>query len=717
MSKRFLTILYLCISSLLGVFCFLNLEFEPNYSSFGLSDDSFHKEYNELDSKFDHEIDTEQYILVLEREAGWMNYEDFKLIDEITQELATMSMFQSVSSLTNILVPKKGILGYSEVPLFNVNSESSYLKTRNTINSLNDIACKFIDQESNVVLIYCTPTEENVSFPKNYLQQLSSEGVDFSIIDLTEDNQRSDTILSETVSIALLVLTVILITFYLFTKSFLGLILSLGFIGCNLGLTFLVQYILRIPFSIGMVSVPSLVIILSFSDLMHVLFLQSIYSKKCKSDEEIKSKIKDKIKVPMFLTSVTNLTGFIIILALSKTSGLSELAFVSLIGVVIAYLNSRFILISLLKRRHNYLNPIKIRGINERMTIKIAPFRKGVILFSVLISIFLSVLLIRNYEVGFSIENYKSSKHHIDDKRAELANLFFGNKSVEVVIEYDKGVDIWSYQSQVQCEMAEKLIQRTFQTKYVSSVNNLVRRYNYIESFSHEKAYKLRKSLKSPDIIKHIERLGGKGLISKDGQMSKISFGFTSIDLKSDLEKYEELEDGLGKISSKGLKFRLMSKTVESDRAIAYYSIRILLGLMLGIFCSALIMMIVKKSMLLGLGTLVVNLIPVLLSAYMMIYLKIQINPQSLFLLSILMGVCLDDSIYLSGYIKSNRNNLVIFPLLVTSVVLGLGFLALFFSSYPWISDFSIIFSVGVLCAFLLDMFVYPLFMKTDQSE
>lgn len=713
-NKGSLIILFLCISSVIGVICFLNFEFEPHYSSFGLSDDSFKEEYQIVDSKFKKEPAKDLTIIVLERESGWHDFEDFKLIDNITHELSSMSSFESVSSITNIEFPKKGIVGYSKGHLFNIGSRNSFLKTKNTINSLNDIARKFIDKERRITLIYCSPISENVNVPMETVRQLAGEEVDCSLVELTKEIQQEDSILKETTSIALLVLLIVLLTFYYFTRSFLAMLITAGFIGCNLGLTFLVQYILGISFSLGMVSIPSLVIILSFSDLMHVLYLQSIYSSKCSSNEELRAKIRAKIKVPMLLTSVTNLIGFIIILTLSKTSGLSQMVTIALIGVVIAYLNSRFVLISFIQRTPVYLGRLKWQKISRPKVLNNSLYRKGVILTTVLVSIILSVVLIRNYKVGFNIKNYKSTVSQLDNERAELANHFFGNKSIEVVVDYENGVDKWSYESQLLHEKAENLIRKNFNAKYISSINNLVRRYNYIESFGHEKAYRLRTSLEESDINPHIEILGGEQLVSKDGGLTKMIFGFTSTGLRSDLNKYNQLENDLKEISSSSIKFRLLSKAIESDRSMQYYSIRILIGLFLGIFCAALIMTIVKKSVLLGFGTLLVNVIPVLIGACMMLILNIQINPQSLFLLSILMGVCLDDSIYLSGYKKNSFNELMFFPLFVTSFVLGLGFFALYFSSYPWLSDFSLIFIVGVLSAFLLDMFVYPLFMKTE---
>ena len=95
-----------------------------------------------------------------------------------------------------------------------------------------------------------------------------------------------------------------------------------------------------------------------------------------------------------------------------------------------------------------------------------------------------------------------------------------------------------------------------------------------------------------------------------------------------------------------------------------------------------------------------------------MLYLELSITPLTLFFLSILLGVCVDDSIYLITQNRKGFNALHVVPIFITSFVLSLGFLSLAFSSFEWIQPFGWIFVIGISLAYILDLFVLPLFLN-----
>lgn len=701
----------------MGAFAFLNLEFRPHFSPYGLSSDNFRSEYEEASLFFVQDSFPKQFILILEKEQGWNSYDDFLQIDRITKSLERDDQFEHVSSISTITIPKKGLFGYKTDTVLKLNSKAKFLKTRNYLKSLREIESKFLSKNKNYTLIFAQPSRENVLFPLDKIDQLADKDVKCSLLNThnSVETNRSEMI-SESLLIATLALVVILISYYLFTASFSGLIVVFGFVGFNLGVTFCLQFLLDIPFSIAMISIPCIIIILSFSDLMHVFYLQSKFKDSCKSDDSLRLSIKNKIGKPMFLTSATNLIGFVLIFFLSSTQELTELVLISILGVIIAYISSRFVLLPLMSRKFVFIKKVKERRIIYGFINKSYQSRTLVISMAIGITVLLSAYALSNYKTDFRAKNYISNYDSNKEVKKVLANHFFGDKTIEVMVEYGEEASPWAIYSQSQLQSIEYFIDSIFSPKFMVSTNSLVRRYNLIASFGHSKAYDLRKSLKDEEIEPFIRTLGGKGLVSTDGVMTKLSFGVLSNTLEVDLEKYNELEDKLEVMSNSRVKYSLRSKSVESDRAIAEYSWKILIGLIMGIFLSALIMGVINKSIILGIGTFIVNVIPLLIGLCLLLNLESQINPQSLFLMSILVGISLDDSIYLGGYRNKKREDLVTFPLLVTSVVLGLAFTTLYFSSYVWLKEFALIFAVGVFSAYFLDIFVYPLFMKLNKK-
>ena len=87
-----------------------------------------------------------------------------------------------------------------------------------------------------------------------------------------------------------------------------------------------------------------------------------------------------------------------------------------------------------------------------------------------------------------------------------------------------------------------------------------------------------------------------------------------------------------------------------------------------------------------------------------------------LFFLSILVGICVDDSIYIITQNDKYSGNLHIFPIFVTSTVLAVGFIALAFSNFEWIRPFAWIFLVGIGMAYVMDLFILPLFFNRNAN-
>lgn len=718
MNRVATTSIGMLVSIILGAFAFLNLDFRPHFSPYGLSSDDFRSEYEFANSTFIQDSFPKQFILVLEKKQGWKTYDDFLQIDRITKSIQTDNQFEHVSSVSTIAIPKKGLFGYKTDTLLKLNSEARFLKSRVYIESLREIESKFLSKNKKYTLIFATPIHENAHLRLDKIDLLVGNDVKCSFLNThnSVEMNRAEMI-TESLSIAAFALVVVFISYYLFTSSFSGLIMIFGFVGFNLGITFCIQFLLKIPFSIAMISIPCIIIILSFSDLLHVFYLQYKFRESCKSDDALRSRIKNKVGTPMFLTSATNLIGFVLIFFLSSTQELTELVLISIVGVISAYISSRFILIPMMTRNFVFIKKVRKRPRTNGFSKKVYALRKLVVSFSIGITLLLSAYVLSNYKVDFKTKNYISNRDSNIEVKEVLANHFFGEKTIEIMVEYNEKTNPWTITSQSQLQSIEQFIDSTFTPKFMVSTNNLVRRYNLIESFGHSKAYALRKSLKGEAIVPFIQTLGGKGIVSRDGVKTKVSFGVLSNGLNSDLERYNQLEDKLKEISNAKVKYILRSKAVESDRAIENYSWKILIGLMMGILLSALIIGLMNKSISLGAGTFIVNLIPLLIGLCLLLNLESQINPQSLFLMSILVGISLDDSIYLGSYRNRKKEDLITFPLLVTSVVLGLAFTTLYFSSYIWLKEFALIFAIGVFSAYFLDIFVYPLFMKLNKKQ
>jgi hypothetical protein len=92
------------------------------------------------------------------------------------------------------------------------------------------------------------------------------------------------------------------------------------------------MYFMGISFSLQMIALPCLIIILSFSDIMHILYYQTINQKKgIETPAFLRNQLIQQLKVPIFFTSFSNLIGFILFYFLAENEIFSALSIVSIL--------------------------------------------------------------------------------------------------------------------------------------------------------------------------------------------------------------------------------------------------------------------------------------------------------------------------------------------------------------------------------------------------
>ncbi len=698
---------------------FSQLHFSPNFSPFGMASESEIENYQELDGRFETEVSENGAILILEREEGWKTYQDFRLMDSVAAEVADF-LGTKVYAMTNFSMPAKGLFAYRQKQMLNLKSKIAFHKSHKNLKKMEYAYSKFISDDSKFALLFIDSVGELSNgdiLRVEHFGRNQCHGHFYS--SSNSEYKDSSSMLTETTFIGLIALLLVLIAFYLITKSLKGLRLIGLVILFNVSLTFLFMFIVGISFNMSMIAVPCLIVVLSFSDLMHIFHHQAIHASRFNDDISLRKDIVDKIRFPMILTSITNMIGFVIYLIISENMMLTQLALVSIFGVVVAYLSSRYLVIPLMDKETRYIKRKGIAQFGSRLIQVSRWFQKrrvATIASVCLIFVMATIVFIRQFKVDLRVKNYISS--HVSDFSAKkiLSNHFFGSKSGEIFINWNRPNDRWTISHQKQIEKIEEEIITIFEPKHLTSTNSLVKRFSQISVNGNPNAYRLMKNLNPPDINPFIGELGGRKIVSMDRKMDRIRWGFADEGIPKNLEKFAKLNEKMSELNLAEGEFMLSGKSLLADNSVLNYSKKIIWGMMVAILITSIIILSYLKSVRLSVGTFLVNAVPLISCLILMLYSNVQINPQSLFLLSVLAGLCLDDSIYLMGYRTKNINELVLFPIFTTSVVLALAFVSLFFSSYTWLREFSYIFIIGILLAFILDVFIYPLFMNVNRK-
>ncbi len=123
--------------------------------------------------------------------------------------------------------------------------------------------------------------------------------------------------------------------------------------------------------------------------------------------------------------------------------------------------------------------------------------------------------------------------------------------------------------------------------------------------------------------------------------------------------------------------------------------------------------LILFKSIKIAFISMIANIFPIIITAGIMSLLNISINNINVFVAAVLIGVIVDDTIFLL-YTYKNKKNMAeavkeIGPAIgLTSIVVCLGFSSLLISNFIPIIQFSILSMIAIFSAYLCDLFMLP---------
>jgi predicted RND superfamily exporter protein len=696
------------------------LPFASDVAAYNLAAEEDIKEYRAFIDDLGMDTNSQESIIVLEHLEAWQSYADFLLLDSLTSFWTQQSGIDKVLSITNLPYPRRGVFGPVSTPFLNLEDPTAFAQRMKNLDAYPDIFEKFLSPDQRYALLFLYNEQSLAAAEATTFRELpilkNKVKVHFVQYDLIQKEMET-TMERDTLFLALISLMFILAGFYFYTRSLSGLALIGLAVLFNISLTFIAMYMLDMAFTLHMVTIPAIIIVLSFTDIMHLIYHQHKEVKHAENSASLQGKILEKVKTPLLLTSLTNMVGFVIFLAFSNNIHLQNFSLAAILGVGFAYLSSRFLIIRLMNpdflfiRKKEYT---RLLMLHSKLGNFIFKNRKSVL------SIFVVLLLIPGYWVSryFTFDNADAS-YQIQDSSANkgatiLQKDFFGSKQAEVFISIKKG-NIWEPEYFQKLSTLENEIDSLFAPLFISSPLVLAKRYHRFINYGQPEAYIVPSDVDT-SFLKNVAsakvQLGASGVMDSTSTKARILFGYEGMDLENARSAYASLSNTAESISDENISFQLSGLDYLSDEATFYFSQKILMGLLAGILVGSLLVYFFLRSWRKSLGVLLVNLLPMILALGILEWWSIPVSPLSLFFLSILLGICIDDSIYIIMQYKGGERQIHVLPVFITSVVLGLGFLSLAFSSFLWIQPFGWIFLSGILVAYVLDLFVLPLFLN-----
>ncbi|GAB5528145.1 MAG: hypothetical protein Roseis2KO_60170 [Roseivirga sp.] len=709
--------------TIIGFYSARTIRIETDLTGYSLASAEALDRYNELQADFAQPGPGES-VVILEHTEGWNSFEAFRSLDRLADFWEEQAEVESVSGITKVIYPRQAVLTVRRQPFFNLKNEAAFNKRYADWSEYADITRKFVSADQRYALLFlATKTGEGLSqksiedFGKVLGNQAEVKAY-FLQNDLIEKEVQRLT-RQDAIQLAIISTVLILAAFYLLTKSLRGLLLITLMVAFNLACTLMFMQVMDMPFTIHMITVPCIVIVLSFTDIMHILYHHRICVDRGLQSAVIRQQVIHSVQRPMFVTSLTNVIGFLIFLLLSENVYLFNFSLVSITGVVIAFLSSRFLILNAINpekpliRRSDFE---KLTRIHSRLARSVQVNRKVVYGLLLSLSILVIVLVTARFEIDSSEGEMMSEASALTRASDILNEEFFGDKQAEVIIKVNSG-ELWSAEILMTIDSLEREIEDIFSPAYLESPSLLVRRFRRYQRNGHPMAFTLPQKVGPTlrhDLNAYAESFGGGSILSEDRKTAKIAFGFRNKGLEASREQYALLEKTLSGYKASGLDFELTGRSFLGDVGAYDFTIKIIIGLLVGIVAASILTMVFIRSARKSLGLIFVNLFPVVTVLALMLLAGITITPLTLFFLSLLAGICVDDSIYI--VMQKGKSKLHIFPIVVTSTVLGVGFIALGFSSFLWVRPFSWVFLLGLLLALVMDLLILPSFMKTESK-
>lgn len=655
-------------------------------------------------------------------ESKFNSLEKFSHLEVLRLDLSTIKGVKNALGITSIELPQKSLLGSKSVLLLPLNNEQKFEKRFAKINTYSDVTPKFLSNDKKATRIFLTVDWSKVELPeiRKVVDQYDFAEVHFMGKEVF-NSELKESLQTEIILLPLFAGAILLFLFFLWFRDPRSLIVVASVLSINLSLLSLVFYFGGIKIGLLTSTTPLLILVLSFSDIVHIL-----YKFKRLSTGSIEDRITQTmqpLRKPLWLTTLTTGVAFGLFF-LTGISEIAEFAFATCVGIVFAYLTARFLLPILLflyrirpfERSSAFTSSAE--GLIRFLKSKYAVLITSIVVLSVLsVSVFVLFRINISYHQSFGADTEIGKTLRFTDEHFE------GVRTIEVILESKNGLDQATIAKVAEIETA--LVEK-YGCRSVFSVNTAIKRLNRYNHFGKNSKFSLPVDFDDDfrsDLFQFGKELGLVNAMTKDQKLYRIVGRIPDIGSAKASKKNRELEAKLKQLESENHRFFISGFSYVKDQSTTRVTGFVLLGIALSLIVATAVIGIAFRSVKIAIVAFFPNLFPVLFGLALMNWIGIELNPTTAMALSIILGLALDDTIYFLSSIKrseelnapesvaqSLRENT--FPAAVTSIILMIGFGVLILSSIESNRNIGILVATMLLIALISDLIILPALLR-----
>jgi hydrophobe/amphiphile efflux-3 (HAE3) family protein len=480
--------------------------------------------------------------------------------------------------------------------------------------------------------------------------------------------------------------------------------------------------------------IPIVLLIICICDSVHIM---AHYKEINRGYDDSKDALKDviiQIGIPIMLTSITTSVGFFS-LGLSNIKPVRDFGVYTGLGVLFAFGVSITILpliMSVLNLKKDKSGQEASFKVMETMLSGIGGFvhrSKGLILALGVVTVIISVIGITRIEARQAIIDMLKDNTELDEARKFIDVELGGSCEFDVLFEGKEANAVIDPSSLKLIEKIQhRLLTERFETRKAISVVDFVKEMNQALNGGDPKYYRIPATKKKVLQLLLLYSLNEdqadiKSVLNDDYSQARIrNFTLSADDSVIAREAFDSLE----KIISEEIKETELKVGFTGRPKVFLNMVDSLITGMVKSFSFAfvviLIMMIVVfRSIRLGILSMIVNIIPAVLTFGIMGWLNIPLNMMTAMVPSVAIGIAVDDTIHLMWRIKKeiefdgNYKEAILRslksvgkPIITTSILICVGFAAFYFSELTLLTQFAFITLTTVLGALIADLFLAP---------
>jgi len=487
---------------------------------------------------------------------------------------------------------------------------------------------------------------------------------------------------------------------------------------------------------------PIFIIAIGIADSIHIYWVWKHKRQEGANNEDSIIFSIEKNFTPAFITSITTFAGFIS-LGISKIVPLQAFGILLASGAVMAFILSISFLPALLSIINPKVKPElkktdRLKDIIKKYTSFVVKYDKAIIVVSVL---FIGVCVIGIKDVSIDTEFAKQfAKDTSIRKSADFVEKHIsGTVPIEIIIDSKEksGINHPKLMNDVE-NFSKAFMERFDRIRHINSLTQIVKRYHKLMNGDKEEFYKIpgSKELISQYMLLYSLSLprgmGINDMMDVDGRYLRVSAMINIASEKEKMQMYKWTQDWWEKNSE-------YTSTIEGVTMISGHMRLELTNTLIKSISLALVFVTLifwftfKSKFFMGVSTLP-NIGPLLIAIGLTGWLGINLDLGMAIVFVIIIGIAIDDTVhFLSKYkaatqkgkdiIESIEEALLLSgnAIIITTIVLVLGFGTFFFSDFALYKNFGFLSSIALFLAMVLDLVLLPAILsvinKTKQIK